>query len=1115
METAQVRQTLQQPVQIKSSKKSRRLGAENLRVLKIQRSCFHDGPGVRTTIFFKGCALRCLWCQNPEAISPVSDAAADESRKVSDIMEVVLRDREYYFKTGGGVTLSGGEPLLQDPESLTGLLKLLKKEKIHVAAETALHVPWENIRKVAPYIDLFIVDLKVVGDDGLHKKFTGQNSKLIHANIRKLTESNADIKYRMVIVPGYNDTPSCIKAAADFLKSVEYDSFELLKYHNMYEDKARSLNIERELLHITPRQSADAVSIAVELFRSHGIRALFLDDESRPGAVFTPRVYDIQNAIRESDYHLCIETSRLKTEFYRKNGFKKPTHIHRAERLFHVLKNKKKIIYPNELLVGNFTSKRVGGQVWEEHYGILLGIILHQIDRQKPVSFKISLKDKLIFYSEILPFWLKRSIVSKVNRSFPDLIQNIARLSELSTGFNNNVASIAHFIVNFERMLELGTTGIIRKIEDAAREKPQNNQDFYRGAIIALKALETFAEGYADVLSGLASGENDQKRREELLKMAEICRHVPKNPARTFREALQSMMLLQIALCIETFENALSFGRLDQILYPYYKKDLAAGVITSEEARELLALFVLKMDEAVLVNDGDTYLKLGRLFETQSTDQTLTVGGLDRDGRDATNPLTYMLLDICELQPLAVNMTARIHPQSPEKYLKRIAEVYISGAPMPALYNDEVYVETLQKHYPRTSVQESRNYAIVGCVEPNASDDHFGNTDCANMNVALPFLQALKGEEDDLWNCGISAQLDKIVTKFMDYGFGKDDRLSKLVLSNFNRARNLGKSKKAASLAYSTPKNMDELLERYQARLNCLAKAVLADHQKIERVIAKGFPTPLSSSLSKGCIDCGKDVNEGGATINSSGIQGVGITDVGDSLFALDEVVFRKKLYSMDEVIKAIDSNFEGEHYQAIRSALLRVPKFGDDGARKAQEWVNKSLEIYVNALNSVEDCPRGGIYTAGYYALNVNIIYGLKTPALPSGRLSGVPLANSIAPYYGMETADLMSSLNSVAGIDFASYAPNGTTVTFTIDSGLFQGPDGVGNLAGIISTYFEKGGMQFQPNVINREILLDAYHNPEKHKYLMVRVAGYCSYFNNISDELKLVIINRTCYH
>ena len=161
-----------------------------------------------------------------------------------------------------------------------------------------------------------------------------------------------------------------------------------------------------------------------------------------------------------------------------------------------------------------------------------------------------------------------------------------------------------------------------------------------------------------------------------------------------------------------------------------------------------------------------------------------------------------------------------------------------------------------------------------------------------------------------------------------------------------------------------------------------------------------------------------------------------------------------------------------------------------------------------------MENCPRGGRYVAGYYALNVNIVYGRKTPSLPSGRLRGVPLAHSVAPHYGMQMVDLVSSLNSVAGVNFAEYAPNGTTITFNLDSAMFEGSDGTRNLGGLIHAYFKKGGMQFQPNVIDREILLDAYRNPEKHKYLLVRIAGYCAYFNDLSDELKLAIINRTCY-
>ncbi len=1084
-----------------------------LNVFNIQRTCVHDGPGLRTTVFFRGCALRCRWCQNPESLSLVPAGDPEDTYSLDEILETVLRDREYYVATGGGVTLSGGDPLLQDPSGLIGLLESFKKENIHVAVETSLHVPAVNIEKVAPYADLFLVDLKIVGHDDLHKQFTRQDSVLIHRNIDKLFDLGAKVKFRMVIVPGYNDNPEHIKAAADFLKGRQYDTIELLKYHNMYEDKARRLGLATEPLNITAEQSLAAVRAAVDLFSTLGIRAECLElDDARHTAEFTDRVYEIQNAIRESDRHLCFEVSRLKTEFYKKNGFKKSPYIHRAERLSHVLNKKKVIIYPRELLVGNFTAHRRAGQVWEEHYGILFTSIIHQINKQKPVSFKCTFKDKLDFYFKIMPFWARRSLLGRLSRSLSDFMLLIARCSEMNTGFNNNMAAIAHFIVNFDRILELGTEGIINEIETVRKEKPESDQAFYDGAIIVLKALESFAARYAEALSDLSKQEADPVRRRELEEMAAVCRYVPRHPARTYHEALQSMMFLQVALCLESYENAVSLGRLDQILYPYYKKDKEAGRITDEKAKELLALFILKMDEAILVNDGDTYLRIGRLFETMSTDQSVTAGGLGQDGQDATNELTYMLLDICELQPYAVNMTARIHKDSPPAYLERLAEVYINGAPMPALYNDELYVDTLLQHYDTTE-QDARNYSIVGCVEPNASDNHFGNTDCANMNLTLPFLQALRGEDDDLWNFGKAEQLDKIFAKFMEYTFRRNDRFSRFVSTKYAQAR-LNRKRKKALKTYNPPADMDALLARFQDRLNQLARSILADHQEIEKEIAKHFPTPLASALFKSCVANGKDVNEGGTTFNSSGIQGVGVTDVADSLHAINEVVFKKQQYSLDAVIEAVTNDFEGESYQDIHAALAGVKKFGHDDSPEAVKWVNKTLEIYVNALNQVPDSPRNGIYTAGYYALNVNDVYGAKTPALPSGRMRGTPLANSVAPHYGMEMVDLLSSLNSVAGVDFVNYAPNGTTVTFTIDSALFPGREGVKNLAGIFSTFFKKGGMQFQPNVIDKNILLEAYENPEKHPHLLVRVAGYCAYFNDLSDELKQIIINRTCY-
>ncbi|MEI6578977.1 MAG: pyruvate formate lyase family protein [Eubacteriales bacterium] len=1085
--------------------------SETLKIVKIQRTCVHDGPGLRTTIFFHGCGLSCLWCQNPETLS--CEAAPDCNYSIEDIMTVVLKDKEYYFSAGGGVTLSGGEPFLQNTESLLHLLKFLKEENIKVSVETALHAPWKNISKLVSFIDLFLVDLKVVGDDDLHVKLTKQNSTLIHENIEKLHDADANIKFRMVMIPGLNDIESNIRATSEFLYSMNVDSIELLKYHNMYEDKAKRFGLDVAQLNISAEQSLVSIKNGVELFKKYGIKAENLDLVSSPKpAEFTQRVLDVQKTIRESKRALCMEVSKLKTEYYKKNGFNKPTPIHRAERLKYVLKNKKVIIYPNELLVGNFTSKRVGGQVWEEHYGILDISFLHKINKQKPVSFECSFNEIMYFYENIFPFWLKHSLVRKVNPKLSNFILMLARSSEMNAGFNNNMAAIAHFIVNFDRILELGTSGLIEEIKAKQKEKPENNQDFYNGAIISLEGLEVFAHKYADSLLALGEKESDTNRRMELEKVAEICQHVPKYPARTFHEALQSMTFLQIALCIESYENAVSFGRLDQILYPYYKRDFEAGLITYEKAKELLCLFVLKMDEAILVNDGDSFLNVSKLFETLSTDQAVTFGGVDKEGKDATNDITYMLIDACELQPLAINMVARINKNSPEKYLNRLAEIYINGCPMPELFSDEIYIESIQKHYP-ASLEQARNYAIVGCVEPNASDDHFGNTDCANVNLAMPLLQALKGQEQDLWNFGFDDQLEKIATRFVEFTFKGKDTFSKSVIAYHDNVLKRRYTRKGLFI-YNPPANMNELLERFQKRLNALTASILADHQKIEAELRKNFTTPLASALYKGCVESGKDAYEGGTSLNSSGIQAVGVTDVADSLYAIDEVVFKKKRYTINDIVDAIEKNFEGGRNQQIRAELLAVQKFGDDSSNKASEWVTKVMQIYNNALNSVENCPRNGIYSAGYYALNVSDRYGKKTQALPSGRLKGVPLANSVTPHYGMEEADLFSSLNAVADVDFTDYAANGTTVTFTIDSALFQGTEGVKNLASIFKTFLTKGGMQFQPNVINREILLDAYKNPEKHKYLMVRVAGYCAYFNELSDELKMIIINRTCY-
>ncbi|MDR1465801.1 MAG: radical SAM protein [Oscillospiraceae bacterium] len=1099
---------------------------QTLRVAKIQRTCVHDGPGLRTTVFFKGCGLRCLWCQNPENLS-AAPLEGDVFVSTEEIASVLRKDAAYYRATGGGVTLSGGEPLLQNPAELTRLLTALKKDGIPVSVETTLFVPWDHIEPLVPFIDLFLVDFKVIGNSGTHKALTGQDDHLIQENFLQLLalEPQPKVRCRMVMVPGQNDSPAQIKAAADYLKSLDVTQLELLQYHTLHEDKAKRLGLDIPQLGISPAQGLVSLKAGAERFRAEGIDIFSdaLQPKPQP-AQFTKRVLRIQQEIRENPREISFETSLLKTNYYKKyNGFAKPVHIHRAERLHYVLDRRSLNVYPGELIVGNFTEKRVGGQIWEEQYGPLYISFLYKADRMTPVPFISTAEERKQFYTKIFPYWLPRCIIGRFTSldGPAQLVQSLSSVAEQRVGFNNNFAGIAHFIVNFERMLTLGTTGLKAEVRQTAKEHPEHNRDLYRGMLIALDALESFAARYAALIQKQCNIATDPNRKAELALMAEVCRRVPKYPARTFHEALQSMMFLQIALCTEGYENAVSYGRVDQILQPYYEKDLADGRITYDQAKELLSLWVLKMDECILINDGDGLLNVSKLFETLSTDQALTFGGTKPDGGDATNDLTFMFIDICELLPLSVNMCARIHKDSPQPYLDRLAEIYINGCPMPELFADDVYFDTLQSHYG-ASPENARNYSIVGCVEPIASPDHFGNTDSANMNVTLPLLQAMKGQRDDLWNFDVPTQIEKFATRTIEYFTqGKEPLGQKIRQMRKTQLRRRGEAR--GQFVYDPPKDMDQLLDRFQKRLNFLARSILADQQKIEKVLSQHFTTPLASSLYPSCVRRGLDAYEGGADYNSAGIQGVGITDAADSLLAIDELVFRQRKYTLLDMIYAADDNFEGERNQQILNDILALPKFGDDRGTDSVRWVTKVMEIFNIALAQCPFTVRAGgtdpqhakgRYAAGYYALNTSDRYGKYTQALPSGRKAGIPLANSVTPRYSAEQDDLLSALNDISQINFRDYAVNGSTVTFTVDAALFPGKTGVHNLGSIFQTFLTSGGMQFQPNVVSRELLLDAYEHPEKHKYLMVRVAGYCSYFNELSDDLKKVIINRTCY-
>ncbi|HPV04096.1 MAG TPA: pyruvate formate lyase family protein [Myxococcota bacterium] len=1093
---------------------------DRLSVMNIQRTCVHDGPGIRTTVFFQGCNMRCEWCQNPESHDFTGNRDRPHGSSIEEILAVVRRDRRFYDLTGGGVTLSGGEAMMQHGPSLARLVRALKADGIHVAIETAGDAPWKNFQAVLADVDLFLFDLKYVADGSEHQRLVGRPFKPVMENLARLVTAGARIEFRMCVVPGRNDSDTNIRATAELLRSLGYGSITLLRYFDMHESKARRLGIARSPLGITVDQARQALARAARTFIDLGLKVDVHDpDEPRRETVFSDRVNTLRRDIRDAGYSLCMESAFLKTRFYRRHGFKGPVNVKRANLLRYILNNKKVIVYPHELLVGNFTAKRVGAQLWLEYFSAGGIGNIWNCDKQTPVAFKCGDLDKARYYAELAPFWTRNSVITKIFPNLTELGLFAARMLEKKVGFENNMSGVSHFIVNNERLLRLGTEGIRAEVlaarqakRDAAlldfpkKDRSDDFENFYEAVLTSLTALEEFAARYARHLKKMARDESDPTRAAELRQMAEVCEHVPKHPARTFHEALQSILFMLIGLCMEAFENAISFGRLDQILYPFLRADLDAGRITMERARELVACLVLKCDESIFFNDGDTGFELGKMFETLSPVYTITMGGTDTQGNDATNDVTYMILDACKLHPLSVNMAARIHAGSPDAYLRRIAEVYVTGTPMPELFNDDVYVPALRHNYPDTTIAQSRNYSIVGCVEPCASTEHFGNTDSANVNLTMPLLQALTGDTTRLWRYGGLRGIERRGLDFAAKRLATGPLTARMVDHVADRL--------SSPTCVNPPASMDELLDRFQDRLNEVTADVLADQYLIETALAKTLPVPLASATFESAVTAGRDLLQGGAAINTSGIQAVGVTDVADSLYAIDELVFKRGAFTMQQLLDALDANFQGPKHERIREMLMAIPKFGNDADPRPAQWETRVMEAWCKALAAVPKTTRGGRYVAGYYGLNVNLAYGRNTPALPSGRLAGVPLANSVVPHYGMKMVDLTGSLNAVAQVDFPNNAPNGTTNTATIDAALFPGDGGIDNLAGMIRAYFDQGGMQFQPNVFSRETLLDAYKHPEKYPNLLIRIAGYCAYFNDLSDDLKLEIINRTYY-
>lgn len=645
---------------------------------------------------------------------------------------------------------------------------------------------------------------------------------------------------------------------------------------------------------------------------------------------------------------------------------------------------------------------------------------------------------------DALRYWFHRSVMARALV----LADDKALQNTLLEGRRfvvTQFAGISHVTPDYGRVVREGFRGILADVEAQGMVRP-----LHRAAATSLHAALDFAGRQARFLEAEADACEDAARAAELREMAAVGARVPAEPARTLREGLQAILTAHVVVHQESFQHGVSFGRLDQILQPLYAADVAAGRLDAAGAVGLLGCFLVKAAEQLPLFNALTT----EFFSGLSSASGITLGGTDAAGDDATNDLTHLFLAAYDQVRLRQpNLHMRVHPGTPDALLDHAGDVLRRGGGMPALFNDAEVVPALEALGIAT--EDARDMAVVGCVEWGVPGRHFPAAGAGF--VSLP-----------------AALLDTLFDGDTPRGFA----------------------------------TMDELWQAFAERLGGVVAEAVAANEAIEEAHRRGRPTPLLSALVGGCIESGRDVTEGGAIYDTTGLQGVGLADVADSLASLDALVFDTGERTLGEVLLAVQADFAGD--ERLRRRLQTVvPRYGED-AGPAETWAARVARLYA-ALVRQHTSARGGPYAPGFWSMTTHVGFGRRTGALPSGRQAGAPFANGASPSTGADVRGPTASLLATAAVG-GPHVGNGLAVNETLAPSLVGGPGGPAVIRGLVRGAFGAGAIQVQFNVLDPATLLDAQRHPERHRGLVVRVSGYSAYFVDLTPEMQDELIART---
>lgn len=806
--------------------------------------------------------------------------------------------------------------------------------------------------------------------------------------------------------------------------------------------------------------------------------------------------------------------AELITESYRETEAL-PLVRRRSAAFRHILEGLPVVIRPEELIVGSNSVAPRGCQTFPEYSWEWLEAELDTVATREADPFYIS-GDTKARLRAVHPFWKGKTTSDLAAANMDPLALDVFLHHGIFTVGNYFYNGVGHLCVNYPRVLREGYRGIIAEAQRRLDELCPGLPDYadHRNLLLAViesgEAVIAYAARYSRLAAEMAASEKDPRRREELTEISRTCARVPAEGARNFREACQSFWFVQQLLQMESSGHSISPGRFDQYMYPYYEADRKAGRITREQAQELIDCIWVKLNDLNKVRDADS----SRGFAGYGLFQNLIVGGQTKDGLDATNDLSFMCLEASmHVRLPQPSLSIRVWEGSPEDLLIKAASVTREGLGVPAYYNDEIIIPAIMAR--GLTLEEARDYCIIGCVEPQIAAKTDGWHDAAFFNMCRP--------------------LELVFSNGMDKGQQIGPRTGEI--SSFT--------------------TFESFFEAYKQQEKAMIRLLVNAINAVDSAHAARCPLPFQSSMVDDCMERGKCVQQGGAHYNFSGPQGFGIANMTDALLAIRELVYRTHRYTLQDFREALELNFgrglperlavemtvrvvtdltlsgralKEEDIRAIHDRLLRdgattdeqrrrfaqmlsdidsVPRYGNDieevdlFAREVAYTYTREIEKYRNY--------RGGQFQAGLYPVSANVPLGAQTGATPDGRLACTPIADGVGPMSGRDRKGPTAAANSVAKLDHA-IASNGTLFNQKFHPSALAGMDGLSKFVALIRGFFDQKGMHMQFNVVSRETLIDAQKHPEKYKSLVVRVAGYSALFTTLSKSLQDDIISRT---